>query len=72
MMQLFNEINSRKLHNEWNVLTGVLNNHLFVGIWLLTFGLQILMVQFGSLALSCHYEVRLTSFVFWLVTALLI
>jgi hypothetical protein len=33
LMTLFNELNARKIHNERNVFTGILNNYIFVGIW---------------------------------------
>ncbi|KAL7559568.1 hypothetical protein ACA910_009968 [Epithemia clementina (nom. ined.)] len=51
-MQLFNEINARKLKGELNVFKGMLQNRLFCGILLVTAGLQVLIVEFGSLAFS--------------------
>ena len=33
LMTLFNELNARKIHNERNVLKGIFNNYIFVGIW---------------------------------------
>jgi len=53
-MQLFNEVNCRFLKGEFNVFKGILNNPLFCGILLITSVLQIIMVQFGSLAMHCH------------------
>eukprot|EP00980_Cylindrotheca_fusiformis_P004836 scaffold1034_cov127-Cylindrotheca_fusiformis.AAC.17 len=44
-MQLFNEINCRKL--KVNVLSGILSNSLFCGILLVTAVLQVLIVMFG-------------------------
>ena len=49
-MQLFNEINCRKLKGEFNVFTGMFRNPLFCGILIVTAGLQVLIVQCGSLA----------------------
>ncbi|GKY99821.1 hypothetical protein MPSEU_000935900 [Mayamaea pseudoterrestris] len=49
-MQLFNEVNSRKLKGEFNVFKGMFNNPLFYIILFTTAGLQCLIVQFGSLA----------------------
>ncbi|XP_017258402.1 calcium-transporting ATPase 9, plasma membrane-type isoform X3 [Daucus carota subsp. sativus] len=43
--QIFNEFNARK-PDEMNVFTGVLKNHLFVGIVGATFVLQIIIVEF--------------------------
>ena len=51
-MQLFNEINCRKLKGEFNVFKGILRNPLFCGILVTTAGLQVLIVQFGSVAFS--------------------
>jgi Ca2+ transporting ATPase len=51
-MQLFNEINCRNLNGEFNVFKGVFKNPLFCGIWLSTSILQVLMVEFGSYAMS--------------------
>jgi len=51
-MQLFNEINSRKLKGERNVFLGIFTNHLFCTIWFVTATLQVLIIQFGSVAMS--------------------
>jgi hypothetical protein len=47
-MQLFNEFNARSIENEWNVYKGLMGNWLFLGIIVITVGLQILIVQFGG------------------------
>ncbi|VDM30978.1 unnamed protein product [Hydatigera taeniaeformis] len=52
MMTLFNEINARKVHGQRNAFSGVGKNLLFSGIWLATFVGQIIIVQFGGVALS--------------------
>jgi Ca2+ transporting ATPase len=51
-MQLFNEINCRNLKGEHNVFRGVFRNPLFCGVWISTAVLQVLIVQFGSVAMS--------------------
>lgn len=56
LMQLFNEINSRKIKDELNVFSGLSKNPMFVLIWFFTFGLQIMMVEIGQWALSCHFQ----------------
>ncbi|XP_025021261.1 plasma membrane calcium-transporting ATPase 3 isoform X7 [Python bivittatus] len=53
MMQLFNEINARKIHGERNVFDGIFGNPIFCTIVLGTFGIQILIVQFGGKPFSC-------------------
>lgn len=48
-MQLFNEINSRKLgEREFNVFSGFFNNILFLVILIFTVLVQIAMVQYGG------------------------
>ena len=53
LMTLFNEINCRKIHGEQNVFRGIFTNPIFYGIWIVTFVVQILLVQYGSFAFSC-------------------
>uniref|UniRef100_A0A671KGD0 Calcium-transporting ATPase n=1 Tax=Sinocyclocheilus anshuiensis TaxID=1608454 RepID=A0A671KGD0_9TELE len=48
MMQLFNEINARKIHGERNVFDGIFRNPIFCSIVLGTFAIQIVIVQFGG------------------------
>jgi len=51
-MQLFNEVNSRHLKGEVNVFSGIQNNTLFCSILLITAVLQVLIVEFGSVAFA--------------------
>ncbi|XP_054574779.1 plasma membrane calcium-transporting ATPase 1 isoform X4 [Eptesicus fuscus] len=53
LMQLFNEINARKIHGERNVFEGIFNNIIFCTIVLGTFVIQIIIVQFGGKPFSC-------------------
>jgi len=48
MMTLFNEINARKIHGERNVFKGLVRNPLFIGIWIVTFVVQV------ALLCVCH------------------
>ncbi|VDO77329.1 unnamed protein product [Schistosoma margrebowiei] len=52
MMTLFNEINARKIHGQRNIFSGLTNNLLFVIIWISTFILQVIIIQFGGYAFS--------------------
>ncbi|XP_049623426.1 plasma membrane calcium-transporting ATPase 3 isoform X1 [Suncus etruscus] len=53
LMQLFNEINARKIHGERNVFRGIFSNPIFCSIVLGTFAIQIIIVQFGGKPFSC-------------------
>ncbi|XP_073794584.1 plasma membrane calcium-transporting ATPase 3b isoform X1 [Danio rerio] len=53
LMQLFNEINARKIHGERNVFDGIFANPIFCSIVLGTFGVQVVIVQFGGKPFSC-------------------
>uniref|UniRef100_A0AAQ5WZP9 Calcium-transporting ATPase n=1 Tax=Amphiprion ocellaris TaxID=80972 RepID=A0AAQ5WZP9_AMPOC len=52
MMQLFNEINARKIHGERNVFDGIFRNPIFCSIVFGTFAIVI--VQFGGKPFSCQ------------------
>uniref|UniRef100_A0A8C8SBT4 Calcium-transporting ATPase n=1 Tax=Pelusios castaneus TaxID=367368 RepID=A0A8C8SBT4_9SAUR len=53
MMQLFNEINARKIHGERNVFESIFRNPIFCTVVLGTFASQILIVEFGGKPFSC-------------------
>ncbi|XP_060925780.1 plasma membrane calcium-transporting ATPase 2 isoform X2 [Limanda limanda] len=53
MMQLFNEINARKIHGERNVFDGIFRNPIFCTIVFGTFVMQIIIVQLGAKPFSC-------------------
>lgn len=54
LLQLFNEINAKKLKNEEiNVFAGFFNNPLYVLIAILEYGGQVLIVQYGGKAVKC-------------------
>lgn len=40
-VQLFNQINARKINDEMNVFSGIIHSHLFIYIWLAEAGLQV-------------------------------
>ncbi|XP_077013585.1 plasma membrane calcium-transporting ATPase 4 isoform X4 [Tamandua tetradactyla] len=53
LMQLFNEINARKIHGERNVFSGIFHNIIFCTVVMGTFISQILIVEFGGKPFSC-------------------
>jgi len=53
-MQVFNEINSRKIgESEFNVFADFFDNSLFIIILILTVIVQILLVEYGGEAVKC-------------------
>ncbi|XP_074164973.1 plasma membrane calcium-transporting ATPase 4 isoform X1 [Sminthopsis crassicaudata] len=55
LMQLFNEINARKIHGERNVFEGIFRNPIFCTVLMGTFITQILIVEFGGTPFSCTH-----------------
>ncbi|XP_028924805.1 plasma membrane calcium-transporting ATPase 4 isoform X2 [Ornithorhynchus anatinus] len=53
LMQLFNEINARKIHGERNVFEAIFRNPIFCTVVLGTFISQIIIVEFGGKPFSC-------------------
>nr|DBA33923.1 TPA: hypothetical protein GDO54_001542 [Pyxicephalus adspersus] len=53
MMQLFNEINARKIHGERNVFENIFRNPIFCAVVVGTFAAQIIIVEFGGKPFSC-------------------
>jgi len=51
-MQLFNEVNCRRLGRKFNIFKGILTNWIFLVIWLGTVGAQFLIVFFGGPAFN--------------------
>jgi len=52
LFQVFNEINSRKVNNKFNVFEGIFSNPLFPIILSLIVGIQVLIIQFGGSAVK--------------------
>lgn len=44
-MQIFNELNSRKILDEYNILAGIHKSPIFLGVLVITVVLQIIIVQ---------------------------
>jgi len=56
MCQVFNLINCRKIHEEYNILNGIHRNLLFVFIVVAIFGLQLILGNLGGLPLSVSFH----------------
>ncbi|GMF19701.1 unnamed protein product [Phytophthora fragariaefolia] len=44
-MQMFNELNCRKIHDETNIFEGLLSNHVYIYVTLLQIAMQLVIVQ---------------------------
>jgi len=49
LMQLFNQVNARKLHHEWNLFAGVFESRLFLIIALIEASIQVCIIFFGTI-----------------------
>lgn len=58
MMQVFNFLNCRRLHDECNVFKGLLRSRMFLFIWLLIVVLQALIVNFAGRTFNIALWVR--------------
>ena len=54
MLQLFNEVASRKINGELNIFEGIFRNSIFISVLLGTLVVQFLIVEFGGPYVSCH------------------
>jgi Ca2+ transporting ATPase len=48
MLQVFNMLNARKINDETNIFAGVLDNPMFLTIWIGIFVIQVLITQFSA------------------------
>jgi hypothetical protein len=56
VMQIFNLINARKIHDELNVFKGIHNNWIFFVVFAGCFGGQAIIVQLGGSAMKVAYS----------------
>ena len=60
MMQVFNFMNARKLHEEINIFAGITKNSIFLLVVVSIFVLQILLVTFAGKAFGVYSNFGLT------------
>lgn len=65
LMQLFNEINTRKLHDEINVFEGMCQNAWFVIIWVASIGVQVFITQIINYNVDGYNKVFYTTQLDW-------
>ncbi|TMW66754.1 hypothetical protein Poli38472_014066 [Pythium oligandrum] len=53
-MQLFNEINSRKIHDEMNVFEGIMGNHVYIYVTIFQIFMQVIIIQFTGRFFNCE------------------
>ncbi|KAF9987462.1 hypothetical protein BGZ75_000564 [Mortierella antarctica] len=66
-LQIFNEVNCRRLDNRLNIFAGIQNNRYFMIIFVIMVVFQILIVEFGGAA----FETEKLSAIQWLICVLL-
>lgn len=47
---------ARKIHDEWNIFEGIHKNLIFIVLWFLICGGQVIITQFGSYIMICCLE----------------
>ncbi|KAI8953043.1 calcium-translocating P-type ATPase [Xylaria longipes] len=62
-MQIFNELNNRRLDNKFNIFEGIHRNKFFIGIFILMVGLQVLIIFVGGAA----FEIKPINGVQWAI-----
>jgi len=55
-MQIFNMITARKIHDELNIFEGIFKNKIFLVIWFVICGGQVIITQFGGLVFVCNKD----------------
>ena len=48
-MQIFNMIAARKINDEFNILEGIHKNFIFIGVWIIIIGGQIIITSVGGI-----------------------
>lgn len=56
VMQIFNLINARKIHDEKNIFDGIFKNYMFVCVWIGIICSQVVIIEVGSSALKVSNE----------------
>ncbi len=55
VMQIFNLVNARKIHDELNVFKGIFSNYIFFIVFAGCFGGQAIIVELGGSAMKVSY-----------------
>lgn len=72
-LQVFNLLNCRKIDESYNFLEGILNNSVFVIVWLFIFIVQVILGQFGGAFFSVFKDgLTAVQWVMVIVTCLIV
>jgi len=44
LMQVVNMVCARKIHDEWNIFAGFFDNFVFLAVWIIILGLQVVII----------------------------
>jgi len=55
-MQVFNEINARRLGDGYNIFERFFENGIFLGIIIVTVAVQILLTEIGGIFVGCNID----------------
>ena len=53
ILQIFNMINARKIHDEFNIFDGIHTNKMFCGVWLIIAVAQVILVECTGIVMEC-------------------
>jgi Ca2+ transporting ATPase len=56
LFQIFNMLAARKINDEFNFISGICTNAMFMTVWLIIVVGQVLIVQFGNVAMKVHIK----------------
>jgi P-type Ca2+ transporter type 2C len=56
VMQIFNLVHARKIHDEINIFEGIHKNWMFCGVWCGIMIAQVVIIEIGSFALKVSAE----------------
>lgn len=56
LFQIFNMVASRKIHDEFNICSGICDNAIFLIVWVFIIVLQVILTQFAGRIFEVHIE----------------
>lgn len=56
LFQITNMLASRKIHDEWNIFSGICDNIVFLMVWVFIVALQVVLTQVTGRIFEVHIE----------------